>query len=117
MASQVSYFESMKIVDMNFTEDALLAIDLLRKIIDKVERPAIEFNESVDELVQLLDIAAHTNSEEVVRAAQQFMGFVDVGHIAFFKTVGVKIHNIFFPPHLSGFEMTEVLGGDSIYSS
>ncbi len=90
----------MNIDDLSFSEDALLAVEMLRSVVDRIERPDIEFNESVDELVQLLDIAAHSSSKDVVAAAQQFLSYASSSQLMFFKSVGVKVDNIFIPRNL-----------------
>lgn len=85
----------MKIETLHFGENALLAIDLLRNSVERIEKPDIAYDSSVEELVMLLDIAAHSSSRDVVQCAQQFLGFTNSMQVLFFRSVGVKLENIF----------------------
>ena len=85
----------MKIEDLKFSENALLAMDLLRKLVQDIEKPDIIYDNSVEELVNLLDISAHSSSRDVVQAAQQFLGFTNPIQVLFFRSVGVRLENIF----------------------
>lgn len=84
----------MKVEALRFSENALLAIEMLRKSVMEIEKPDIEIDGSVEELVMLLDIAAHSSSNDVIEAAQQVLGFSNPGQVSFFKTVGVKLEYI-----------------------
>ena len=85
----------MKIEELKLCENALLALDLLRALVESQEKPDIDYDGSVEELVKLLDIAAHSCSRDIIQSAQQFLGFTDYSQIIFFKSVGVRLENIF----------------------
>lgn len=85
----------MKLDDLHLGENALLAMDLLRKLVKEIEKPDIIYDGSVVELVNILEIAAHSSSRDIVQCAQQFLGFTDNMQLLFFKSVGVKLENIF----------------------
>ena len=84
----------MKIADLSFSENAVLAIELLRGLVAKIEKPDINYDGSVQELINLLDIAAHSSSREIIQCAQQFLGYTNASHILFFESVGVHLENI-----------------------
>lgn len=85
----------MKVEDLKLNENALLAIDLLRNLVDKIEKPDMVYDGSVEELVKLLDIAAHSSSTDIVQCAQQLLGFTSSTQNLFFRSVGVRLENIF----------------------
>lgn len=85
----------MKVDDLKLSENAILAADLLRKLVEQIEKPDMIYDGSVEELVKLLDIAAHSSSRDIVQCAQQFLGFTDTAQLMFFKSVGVHLENIF----------------------
>lgn len=85
----------MKVEDLKLSENAILAIDLLRKLVERVEKPDMVYDGTVEELVKLLDIAAHSSSEDIVQCAQQLLGFTNTTQNLFFRSVGVRLENIF----------------------
>lgn len=85
----------MKIEDLKLSENALLAVDLLRKRVENIEKPDMIYDGSVEEIIKLLDIAAHSSSRDIIQCAQQVLGFTDNAQLLFFKAVGVRLDNIF----------------------